>query len=167
MRLTKSDKQAFVNSVMNDVPSVDYNEQARKLCIEWAKSKMPQEVLEVFVKFPGWIGNKYMETPNGLSAVHVPTLSTIYNTSSAHPDIWEKLVVLAEANSVQRKSRNELRAKVEGSIATCTSLKQAKERFPEFVKYLPSERDGSFTANLPAIANLVSELTAAGWPKAA
>ena len=38
MRLTKSDKQTFVDSVMNDVPSVDYNEQARKLCIEWAKT---------------------------------------------------------------------------------------------------------------------------------
>lgn len=167
MRLTKSDKQAFVDSVMNDVPSVDYNEQARKLCIEWATNRLPQKVREVVQELPGWIENKYMQTPSGLDSVYVPALSSIHNTASAHPDIYEKLVALAELNSAQRKARQELRSKVEGSIETCTTLKQAKERFPEFVKYLPTERDGSFTANLPAIANLVSDLTAAGWPKAA
>lgn len=30
---------------------------------------------------------------------------------------------------------------------------------------LPADRDGGNTANLPAVANLVTDLMAAGWPK--
>jgi len=44
-------------------------------------------------------------------------------------------------------------------------LKQAQERLPELVKYLPADREKTRVTNLPAVINPVAELTAAGWPK--
>lgn len=89
MRLTKSDKEAFVRAVMDDVPMVDYDEHRHSalLCQR----------------------------------------------------------VFAE---------------------TCSTLKTAKERLPEFEKYLPTERGTTGTINLP-VANTVADLINAGWPKGA
>lgn len=60
---------------------------------------------------------------------------------------------------------NALKAKLTAAIAACFTLKQAKERLPEFVKYLPTDRDSTGTSNLPAVANLVADLVQLGWPK--
>ena len=63
----------------------------------------------------------------------------------------------------QRQHRESLKEKISGVIAGCTTVKTAKARLPEFAKYLPEEVEK--TQNLPAIANLVADLTKLGWPK--
>lgn len=72
---------------------------------------------------------------------------------------------LKSAWDAQTASRNALESKLNAIIGGCTTLKQAMERLPEFVKYLPQERGGKVISTLPAIANVVADLTAAGWPK--
>jgi hypothetical protein len=37
-------------------------------------------------------------------------------------------------------------------------------RLPEFEKYFPAE-DAPISKNLPALANMVADLTKLGWPK--
>lgn len=50
--------------------------------------------------------------------------------------------------------------------AACKTLKQARERLPEFEKYPPKDVEKSPTM-LPALANLVADLTKVGWPATA
>ena len=46
MRLIKSDKEAFVRSVLDDVPQIDYQAQVNKLVNDWAISKLPEQLVE-------------------------------------------------------------------------------------------------------------------------
>ena len=165
MKLTKYDKDAFVSSVMDDVPQIDYKAQADALCKTWAVKQMPPVVGAAYAAYPQYFDNKYINLPSGLQGVYAPVLNNEHNLKERAPDLWEKLLELAAANRLQCEMLRDLRRKVEASIYGCTTLKQAKERLPEFEKYLPADRDGKVTPNLPALANLVTDLTAAGWPK--
>lgn len=60
---------------------------------------------------------------------------------------------------------NNLRKQLTAVIAACTTLKQAKEALPEFIKYLPEEPGNPVDRTLPVVGNLVADLSKAGWPK--
>lgn len=164
MRLTTSDRDAFVNAVMKDVPQIDYREQAYKLVRDYHLNKLPPEVRKAVKTLgEGWFKTNYVNLPSYLGSCYCITFdgATDSNPLAAVPELLE----LNEQAKVQDKARGELRRKVHGAIAGCATLKQAKDRLPEFEKYLPKDRDGHGTANLPAISNVVAELTKAGWPK--
>jgi len=72
MKLTKTDKEAFVRAVMGDVPTVDYNEVCRALCMAWAISSMPDEVRTAYDRFPSYFETRHLNTPYSLSDVWVP-----------------------------------------------------------------------------------------------
>lgn len=59
---------------------------------------------------------------------------------------------------------NNLRKQLTAVIASCTTLKQAKEALPEFIKYLPKEPGSAIDRTLPVVGNLVADLVKAGWP---
>ena len=165
MKLTKFDKDAFVSSVMNDVPQIDYKAQADKLCRAWAIEQMPPVVAAAYAAHPQYFENCYLRQPDGFQRCYVPMPENEYKLKERAPEFWEKLQALADANNAQRDVLRSLEIKVKNSIGACSTLKQAKERLPEFEKYLPTDRDGKVTPNLPALANLVTDLVAAGWPK--
>ena len=165
MKLTKYDKEAFVRSVMDDVPKIDYKAQADALARTWAIEQMPTVVAAAYAAYPQYFENHYMSLPSGLQGVYVPIPENEHMLDTRDLDIWAKLKELAQACQAQREALRSLEAKVKNSIYACSTLKQAKERLPEFEKYLPDDRDGKVTPNLPALANLVTDLVAAGWPK--
>jgi len=49
------------------------------------------------------------------------------------------------------------------AIMSCGTLAALKKTFPEFEKYYPTEEQP--TKNLPALANVVADLSKLGWPK--
>lgn len=164
MRLNKAHKEAFVRAVMDDLPYIDYNEQAQKLVTEYFAATCPPDVVAFNKKHPGLLKTQHIATPYGLSGVYTPlALESFYNTESAHPALWKKLVPLAEAAKAQRAKAEELRTKVRGLIEACSTRKQAAERMPEFEKYLPAE-EAAPLENLP-VSSVVAELASAGWPK--
>lgn len=63
-----------------------------------------------------------------------------------------------------RDSRNDLRLKLEGCAAACTTLKLLKDMLPEFVKYMPADEPAA-CKTLPVVQNVVSDFVKAGWPK--
>ena len=65
----------------------------------------------------------------------------------------------------QKETVSKLRSEVKALIAACHTLKQARERLPEFAKYLPAERSPAPKQNPLMVANTVADLTKAGWPK--
>lgn len=166
MRLTKEDKQAFVRAVMDDVPSVDYDEQVRARLKEWGFNALPQALKAVAKEFPDYFETRYIPTPAGCPGVFVicPPHLCGHHFERAVPEVWAELMVIGEKKMAQDKIHAELRSKVTALINGCTTLKQAQERLPEFAKYLPANRDGSFITNLP-VANTLVDLQEAGWPK--
>jgi hypothetical protein len=163
MRLTKFDREAFVRAVMADVPTVDYDEQAKQLVQKAARDAMPPKVQAVyddkdtrgfltceFYAMPGSLANAYLYHPKGWK--HDAKLD-------------KKLQELAAGKKAQDQARQELRSKLKSIINNCSTLKKAKELLPEFEKYLPAERETVKADNLPAVTGLVTDLMKLGWPK--
>lgn len=163
MRLTKFDKDAFVRAVLDDVPYVDYSEQARKLAMKHLISLLPENVRTAYHANPEWIRSNHVRLPNYLQDFHGPALG--YVSYDSFPDeLKEQLHTLSDAAKEQSNTRKTLEDKVTGLINSVTTLKAALKNFPEFAKYLPADRDAAGTVNLPA-ANVIADLTNAGWPK--
>lgn len=164
-RLTKYQRQAFVEAIMQDVPTIDYEAQAHKVVKDAALAILPPQVRAI-------ADNKelshYLETTNhwfgyhqgGFSSVQVfQGRCTNYLTDEVQKQL-DDIVAMADA---QNERLNDMRAKLRGAIEACTTDKMARERLPEFIKYLPEAEEK--TPYLPAIANLVADLTRLGWPE--
>lgn len=163
MKLTKSDREAFVNAVMDDVPKIDYKDQAQKLFDAWVVDKLPPEIAPLY---------KNPTLRACLKEVYFPRAVNVLSCwqhcgceVNFDEDLLAPLRELDEKDVEQDRERAKLRAQVSATINGCTTLKQARERLPEFTKYLPADRDGTGVINLPVVANLVAALTSAGWPK--
>lgn len=158
MKLTKNDREAFVNAVMNDVPQTDYDELAKRRAIEIITASYPAPVKAIYddEKLREYLGTVYVYMPGDLL--------NFYGPNTLDPDMHknEEMKVLSGEKRKQAIAREELRREVAAAINACSTLKQAQERLPEFAKYLPAARDGSGLANLPAVANVVTKLTQAG-----
>lgn len=166
MRLTKTDKEAFVKAVMDDVPSVDYDEQVRSKMKAWGLESLPEDLRPLAKKYPDYFEARYVNTPS-----HCPSISIICNPNwnwsglkDQEPEKYAELTAISVEAKAQEETREAMRRKVTGLINGCSTLKTAKARLPEFEKYLPAERDGTGVVNLP-VANVVTELMNLGWPK--
>lgn len=163
MKLNTADRDAFVTAVIGDVPSVDYVTQAHLIVLDEVGAKLPAKVRAVWdsKELRGYVRCDNYFRANGFNTSFAIPLGG-YTPSAAN---IKKLQALADKYSAQRKQRDDLRAKVRAVIESCTTLKQAKERLPEFTKYLPAERGTTGVCGLPVIANVVADLSKAGWPK--
>src|SRR5574343_368289 len=149
MRLTKTDKEAFVKAVMLDVPKIDYEEQLRKAITAKWEAMLPADLGEWRRKYPDRFKSEYIYNAKVIGPVH----------PSEHRDIMGSPDILALYNSVKEQAgtREELREKLYIVIRSCVTLEQAQERLPEFAKYLPADRDGTGVSNLPAVAGVVAD----------
>jgi hypothetical protein len=168
MKLNKFHKQAIVRSIMADVPKVDKDKRRAAIQAEVVKLMSPA------------VRKIYNTIPSALRKQHVGDL--IYNGTNWNErdiiagDVAEKDIIAGDvaekdikAICEPYKAEDETRYKAERSLAgvveACSTLKQLKERLPEFTKYYPTEE--APTANLPALANVVADLSKLGWPKGA
>lgn len=167
MRLTNVHREAFVRAVIADVPLIDYDEQIRKIVHEDAISALPAAVREIAREpmLQMFLNKEYFHSETRLmpSVMVYASGRGDYKMSESAKQKVEALLKLMKS---QEKIRFDLREKLQATIAACSTRKIALERLPEFEKYLPSDvTSGSRDALLPAIANLVTDLAAAGWPK--
>lgn len=174
MRLTNSIKQAFVQAVLDDVPTTDYQELLRNLIMQDAIARLPESVRVIAVdkKQAHFVTDHYYrisankddgyESYYGLS-VYIKMPTSEYIESYA---IQERKREYITAHLAQEKMLDELREKLRNAINAVSTVKKAKELMPEFAKYLPVELEQS--SNLPStiFANLLNELVCAGFPKA-
>lgn len=166
MRLTSTHREAFVKAVLADVPFVDYDEQIRKIIYEDSIQALPEKV-QVVARDPNlkaYLNTTYFYRTDR----HMPSVVVIgrerdgYSVSATAEG---KVRALLELKKEQETVRNDLENKLQATIAACSTRKTAVERPPEFEKYLPPDLSASKDSFLPAIANLVTDLAAAGWPK--
>jgi hypothetical protein len=166
MKLTKLHRQAFVTAVMQDVPQIDYETQAHKLAKECSIEYLPPQLRSFALdkelsRFLCTESTWFRHHTTGISNTMVFT--DRHHSFRLKDEDQAKMDAILDAAERQIKDRNALKEKITGVIEGCTTLKSAKERLPEFEKYLPKEAEK--TANLPAISNLVADLAKMGWPK--
>ena len=155
MRITKWDKQAIVKAVMADVPMPDKKKRKEELQAAVVKAMSPEA------------RKLYKNCPEALRTQCIGEL--IHDGTWSSRDIIVGDVKDATVKELKKKYEaedqkiNEARWALKGAIEACTTLKQLNDRLPEFKKYFPTVEKP--TANLPALANVVADLSKLGWPK--
>lgn len=165
MKLTNSDRDAFIKAVMDDVPTIDYDEVCREKVQKWALARAPETIKAAYAEAPNYLSYKYYCVPGSLCGAYGIGDSDCYEISKIDPGFNNELRELASLKDAQIQKNRELEGQLRGVIFSCTTLKKAKELLPEFEKYLPADRDSVVDRAMPVISNLVASLTEAGWPK--
>lgn len=161
-RLTNDMRDTFIRRVMDDVPSIDYEQKIRDAVNKAAIEALPKNIRAAY---------KDPETKG-----YIQTASCWLNGVGSYSDLpavsrceLEKIVSAAAEPFIapmkeQKKLRDDLSTKLRSVAYHCTMLKALQDAFPEFAQYLPKdERDA--TRNLPMLANVVTDFVKAGWPK--
>lgn len=171
MRLTQMHKEAFVRGVMLDVPGSNALEQAEKIIREDQRAGLPTQIVAIMNNaslrmYLAWAsyGVRTSIKKDGYEEYH--SIGTVRVIVGYEPSATAaaKLDKLCHEDYRIKQERDAMRDKLQRAIAGCSTRKQAAVMFPELEKYLPGEKDVK-TANLPAVANVVADLTKLGWPK--
>ena len=184
MKLTKAHKAEFVRAVLADVPTKNYPTQAEDLarkmyltkCKELGLDKVDNNRLDysgiyiqvwrddscdvVFPTRPKHLGGYYRT-----SAFAQIAGRGLFDYEIAEITDCPEMMAIRQGYADEYNMLNDLRKQLTAVIAACTTLKQAKEALPEFVKYLPGEPDNAIDRTLPVVGNLVADLSKVGWPK--
>lgn len=153
MKLTKLHKEAIVRAIMQDTPPIDKVKRAEAIIAEVVKAMSPE------------VRKLYKTKPDALRRRTVPYTNQYSNWSDVVVgDVTdEKIKEIAAPYKLQEDERNAMQRKLTGAFEGINTLKQALTTFPEFKKYYPTEAEP--TKNLPALANVVADLSKLGWPK--
>lgn len=153
MKLTKLHKEAIVRAIMQDTPPIDKVKRAEAIIAEVVKAMSPE------------VRKLYKTKPDALRRRTVPYTNQYSNWSDVVVgDVTdEKIKEIAAPYKLQEDERNAMQRKLMGAFEGINTLKQALTTFPEFKKYYPTEAEP--TKNLPALANVVADLSKLGWPK--
>ena len=155
MRLDKYVKSSIVRAIMQDVPPVD--KAARRLAVQAAIVKaMSPEVRKVFRSNPGALRTAYTGD--------VVELDDYNSRSITVGDVTDdQLEEILKPYKEEDRVRYDTKRKLQGIVEGCSTLKQLQTLLPEFKQYMPTE--AAPTKNLPAVANVVADLSKLGWPK--
>jgi hypothetical protein len=157
MKIDKYVRQSIVKAIMNDVPKPDKAKRRADLQAAIVKAMSPA-VRKVFKECPGALKTYYFGDLmyDGMN----------WNTRDlVVGDVPEdKLKELAAPYRAEDKAIDEARIKLQGAIEGCTTRKALMTRLPEFEKYYPAE-EAPMSKNLPALANVMADLSKLGWPK--
>lgn len=172
MKLTKSDRESFVRAVVSDLPRTDYQAMMQDLIDKLSFERLPQALRDnwrlckpfvqcIYLYGPsGWCGSIYAYGEEELRGKEVTTV---------FPEHTETITNIVLKAKQQASDVQNARYALVNAINACSTLKQAKERFPALVKYLPQDRKPAQTANVPATltTTLMATLTSAGWKASA
>jgi hypothetical protein len=154
MKLNKLTKQAIVRAIIQDIPPID--KEARALAINAAIVKaMSPEVRKLFKTHPTALRTKSVAYTNPFR--HWGNDVTVGDVTD------EKIKEILKPYETQEDERTQAERRLFHAFEGINTLKQALATFPEFKKYYPTEAEP--TKNLPALANVMADLSKLGWPK--
>ena len=165
MKLTNYIRDAFIKSVMQDVPkSCDHSEEIRKIAQADLIEQMPQIIQKAWKdKVCIEYIKRTCERFGGVQVVH-PCVND-YGRSSMQltNEAQKKVDKLQSEMKADSDLRDDLIRKLRGAAYSCTTTKQLRELLPEFERYLPAEEEKTLRT-LPAVANIMADFAKAGWP---
>jgi hypothetical protein len=154
MKLNKLTKQAIVRAIIQDLPPIDT--EARALAIKEAIIKaMNPEVRKLYKIQP-----KALRTA---TVAYTNPYRSWGNDTIVGDVTDEQIRQIVEPYDKQVQERDAMHRKLTMTFEGISTLKQALTTFPEFKKYMPTEAEP--TKNLPALANVMADLSKLGWPK--
>ena len=161
MKLTNAMRDAFVRAVMDDVPSIDYEEQIRQIVQQTVYNAMPAKLKAVWddEALRDCVGTHWMRIVDCMS-VTVPYYPSY---DDALKSVKETCEALHKLHHEQLDKRCDLKATLYGVVRGKTTTKALIEALPQFEKYVP--KDPQVSRNVPALANVLEAFAAAGWPK--
>src|SRR5574344_331705 len=185
MKLTKAHKAEFVRAVLADVPTKNYPTQAedlaRKMCQANYKDLGLASINDKRLAYSGiyiriWrnVHEDLMVASRPSGARHGDYLSNSVAQIAGHglldyeiDEITDcpEMMAIRQGYADELNMLNSLRKQLTAVIDSCSTLKQAKEALPEFIKYLPEEPGKAIDRTLPVVGNLVADLMKVGWPK--
>lgn len=151
MKLTKYEKEAIVNAIMQDVPKPVHNVLRDEIQTKLVAAMSPEA------------RKLYKIKPKALVTDRLSSYECLldFGVDFVVGDADSKQV-FAEYKK-QAQARDDARRKLAYAVNGCNTLAQLKKLLPEFISYFPSETEP--TKNLPAVANMVADLSKLGWPK--
>jgi len=168
--LTEQLRNAFVQAVMRDVPTVDYDEIAENIARLAARAvfmnTFPSVTAEGFdaLNAAGWLAENSVLLPAPLNDTEVPRPwgpDGYRNFLPAH--VYADLEKVAEAKREQTETHTALRAKLVGVAKSVRTVKALHAVLPEFAHYI-QDNDAPVTYPL-VVVDVVDAFRAAGWPK--
>jgi hypothetical protein len=158
MKIDKYVRQSIVKAIMNDVPKPDKAKRRADLQAAVVKAMSPA-VRKVFKECPGALKTSYFGDLiyDGIKWGDSRELVVGDVTK-------EKLEELAKPYKDEDDAIYAAKNKLECAIEGCTTRKALMTRLPEFEKYYPAE-EAPMSKSLPALANVMSDLSKLGWPK--
>lgn len=153
MKLTKLHKEAIVRAIMQDTPAIDKVKRAEAILAAIVKAMSP-EVRKLYKTKPDALRRKSVAYTNQYSNWQDVVVGDVTDA---------QIKEITEPYKLQEEERSALHRKLTGAFEGINTLKQALTAFPEFKKYYPTEMEP--TKNLPALANVMADLTKLGWPK--
>jgi hypothetical protein len=151
MKITKYEKESIIRAIMHDVPCTP-------------DSVLKADIQNAFVAaMSAPIQKLYKTHPKALRTDHVPSWDSGmgYRVEFIVGDADVKAVM--KPFVAKKEERDSAHTKLSAIVNGCNTLAQLKKLLPEFTSYFPSE--AAPTKNLPAVANMVADLSKLGWPK--
>lgn len=154
MKFNKVTKQAIVRAIVQDIPPIDSEARAKAIHEAIVKAMSP-EVRKLFKTHPS-----ALRTASVLYANPFRT----WGSDVTVGDVTDKQIAeIVKPFETQEEERAQAERKLLHAFSGINTLKQALTTFPEFKKYYPTEAEP--TKNLPALANVMADLSKLGWPK--
>jgi hypothetical protein len=148
MKLNKYTKQGIIKAIIRDIPEAPEAERIEEIQAALVTAMSPE------------VQALYATHPNALKTNSIYDVGIGYGRTVIVGDAKVKEVIAPFVAAYEKK--NTLKSSLSAAIDSCNTLKQAQVMFPEFIKYMPTEE--SPTSNLPALANIMSDLVHMGWP---
>ena len=149
MNLAQYHKDAIVRSILNDIPKIEH------------KKAVEEMQTALYDAMPADERRVYRKNPKALA------YTTLYRSDYGLDFQTEVRRGSVDAEAVLKpwrekaKARSEMETKLYAALKSIRTRKQFVDRFPEFIKYAPTEH--GVCATLPAVSNVVADLVKLGW----
>lgn len=157
MRLTNSIRNNIVDSIMNDVPTEDFQTQFEKLVHKESYKQLPEQIKKIYdnPELRKYLGGSTVRCFNsGLGSIL--TLNSEFDESK----IRISMDAIAQRNNIQKEDRRRIKNQILIALDSVSTIKAARDLMPEFDKYFPKPNQ---VMKYPIANNIVSDLKSMGW----
>ena len=154
MNLDKYTKQSIVTAIINDLPPIDKTKRTETIKAAIIKAMSP-EVRKLYKTKPGALRTRCVAYTNEFRT---------WGDEMPVGDVTDaQIKEIVAPYKKEEDERADMQRKLTHAFEGIRTLKAALKAFPEFKKYMPTEAEP--TKNLPALANVIADLSKLGWPK--
>jgi hypothetical protein len=154
MNLDKYTKQSIVTAIINDLPPIDKTKRTETIKAAIIKAMSP-EVRKLYKTKPGALRTRCVAYTNEFRT---------WGDEMPVGDVTDaQIKEIVAPYKKEEDERADMQRKLTHAFEGIRTLKAALKAFPEFKKYMPTEAEP--TKNLPALANVMADLSKLGWPK--